>query len=74
MTYFCDICEEELPEGYTPEVDHRGRPCLAICERCKAEDRETAEARRASREACRADLLDQFSEVLEREITPRMGH
>jgi hypothetical protein len=48
MTYSCDICETPLPPGYTPQVDGRGRPCLAICESC--EDQLVAE-RAARREA-----------------------
>lgn len=37
MSYRCDLCDEPLPEGYVPQTDHRGRPCLAVCRRCNDE-------------------------------------
>lgn len=74
MTYFCDFCGEELDFGYVPKVDGRGRPVEATCERCDSENMDSAEARRAGRLAQRLDLLDEFQEVLEKEIRPRLSN
>lgn len=38
IRYRCDVCDVPLPTGYVPQVDHRGRPVLAICARCNDED------------------------------------
>lgn len=72
----CDLCPTVLAEDYTPQVDHLGRPCLAICEPCNDEMvRERAQRLGISEVECRADaLMDEFQAVLEREIRPRMGH
>lgn len=60
----CDVCDRQLDEDYTPQVDARGRPCLAICEPCNDDlVRERAQ---------RLDLFDRFEDVLNREIKPRV--
>lgn len=34
VNYSCDLCRRPLPEGYVPQVDAAGRPCLAVCRPC----------------------------------------
>lgn len=72
----CDLCEADLPSDYAPQVDPRGRPCLAVCEPCNDQIvRERAQRLGISEVECQADaLMDEFAGVLEREIRPRLGH
>jgi len=68
VTYTCDVCEAELPDGYTPQLDHRGRPCLAACTPCNDEIvRERS--RRLGLEAA-DELLDRFAAHLKLVIKP----
>lgn len=63
----CDCCNAPLPEGYAPQVDARGRPCLAICTPCN--DRLVLE--RAQRLGLTVpDLVDEFERHLRR-VLPR---
>jgi len=47
MTSWCDYCYKQLPDGYVPEVDARGRFVQAVCRVCKLAQVFAAETRRA---------------------------
>lgn len=70
----CDTCNADLEPGYVPEVDAAGRHTQAVCPPCKLAQIATAVYRRSAREASRRDLMDEFADVLRREITPRLGN